>query len=231
MAKRHLKTLTVPNSWPIKRKGQKFIVRPNPGKTFELSMPLALVFKNLLKACKTSKEVKQVLGSTNVLVDGVRRKNPKYLVGVMDVLTLEATGETYRMLLSNTKKLMLQKIDSKEAQIKIAKVVDKTKLKSGKTQLNLLEGRNVLVEKDEYVVGDSVVVDLKEKKITQHMKLEKGTLVYLMGGNHTGEVGTIDSLEPGKNSLVKIKSKKGSYETPKKFIIVVGKDKPIIKIE
>ena len=37
MVKGHMKTLTAPTSWPVKRKNNIFVVRPKPGKSFETS--------------------------------------------------------------------------------------------------------------------------------------------------------------------------------------------------
>ena len=75
MVKKHLKTLTVPVSWPIKRKGQTFVMRPLPGKAYSLGLPLSIIFKDILKYCKTSNEVKTILRDKEILVDGKRIKD------------------------------------------------------------------------------------------------------------------------------------------------------------
>ena len=45
----HMKVQMAPTTWRIKRKGAKFVLRSNPGKQTELSMPVSLVLKNILK--------------------------------------------------------------------------------------------------------------------------------------------------------------------------------------
>src|SRR3989344_2205249 len=100
MVKRHLKTLTVPVSWPIKKKGQIFVARPIPGKPISTGMPISLVFKELLKYCKTTAEIKTILRDKEILVDGKRVKNPRTLFGMMDVLSIPLTKENYRLLLN-----------------------------------------------------------------------------------------------------------------------------------
>jgi ribosomal protein S4E len=68
----------------------------------------------------------------------------------------------------------------------------------------------------------------EDQKIKEHLKLEKGSFVYLSGGKYKGESGIIEEI---KDSKIKVKSKKGeSFQTSKKFAFVVGKDKAIITL-
>ncbi len=228
MVKGHMKTLTAPVSWPIKRKGQKFVVRPKPGKAFSVSMPLALVFKNILKYCKTMKEVKAILQDKEVYVEGKRRKNPKYLLGLMDTLSIPFAKEHYRMLINQSKKLCLVPVPEAETKFKICKITSKTVLKKSKMQLNFFDGKNIIVKEDKYKVGDSVTISLPDNKVKKSLKLEKGNYAFLTRGSHVGEHGLIEEV---KLDIVKIKTKESVFETPKEFIYVIGKGKPEITVE
>lgn len=228
MTKKHLKTLTMPKSWPVKRKGRKFVLRPNPGKQFSMSIPLSLIFKDMLGYCKTSNEVKTILRDKEILVDGTRRKEPKYLVGFMDVLSVPLTKENYRMILSKTKKLELIKIDEKESALKVCKIIGKTILKNKKIQLNLSDSRNMIVKDDKYSVGDSVLIKLPSQEMADFFKFEKGSYAVLVEGGHAGESGLIEEI---MKDSVKIKTKEGSFETTKKSVYVTGKDKSSVKLD
>ncbi len=232
MVKRHLKTLTVPKTWPIKRKGQKFVVRPTPSKKYMTSIPLSLVFKTMLKSCKTMKEVKNILQDKEVFLNGRRQKNPRSLLGLMDVLSVPESKEYYRLIINKNKKLQIIKISDKEAQFKLCKVIGKTFLKKGVVQLNLSDGRNINVKKDKFVVGDSLLIELPKQKIKEHYKFEKGSYAYLVKGKHIGAQGTVqDILSEGAQTMVSIKTSKGVFKTPKDAVFIIGKDKPAIKIE
>jgi small subunit ribosomal protein S4e len=220
MVKRHLKTLTVPVTWPIKRKGKKFVLRPNPGKLFSQSIPLSLIFKDILKYCKTSNEVKTILKDKEVLVDGKRRKDPKYLVGLMDVLSLPLLNESFRITLNKNNKIELVAIQPEEANQKICKINGKTILKKGKVQLNLSDGRNILVKEDKYSIGDSILIKLPTQEILDEYKLEKGHYALLTEGTHVGYQGVIETISKG---LIQIKAKEGVFETPKQSVFVIGK--------
>ena len=52
----HLKRQNTPKSWPIHRKGTKYIVRPqfNPRK----GVPILILLRDMLKVAKNRKEVK-----------------------------------------------------------------------------------------------------------------------------------------------------------------------------
>jgi small subunit ribosomal protein S4e len=228
MAKKHMKTLTVPVSWPVKRKSTKFTIKPNPGKSFDLGVPLAIVFKNMLKHCKTSKEVRTILMDKEVLVDLIRVKDQKILVGLMDSLAIPVSNEYYRVLIKTNKRMYLKEITKEEASIKVCKIIGKKILKKGKVQLNLFDGRNIIVTEDKYKVGDSVVIEVPKQTIKKGLKLEKGAYAYMIKGGHIGEHGLVEEIN---NNSVKIKKDKEEFETSLDSVFIVGKTKPEIKLD
>lgn len=225
--KRHLKRLVIPKSWPIKREGIVFTTKPNPGPhPLKSALPLKLVIRDVLGIAKTSRDVTQIMYNNEILVDGVRRKEPKFPAGIMDVIEIKKTNEYFRVVL-NKEKISLIPIDKKEAGIKPCKIIGKSKVK-GKTQLNLYDGKNIVTEKDDYRVGDTVVVSLPKQDIKEHIRLEKGCCIYLIGGKHNGDIGSIEDVISNK---ITYKGKNGEViETLKKYVFVVGKDKPIVSL-
>jgi small subunit ribosomal protein S4e len=229
MAVSHLKRLNAPKSWKIKRSGQKFITRPNPGPhTMDLCMPVNTILKDMLGIAVTAKEVKHLVTGKDVMVDGIVVKDIKRPVGVMDVLSIAKLEETYRILIDEKGYLQLLKIDKKESNIKPCKIIKKTALKGGKLQLNLSYGINLLVNKKDYKTGDTLMLDMPSKNIISHVSMEKGAYIYLTGGKHIGDHGVLDTIKEGS---VFYKSKSGqTMETLKRFAIAVGKDKPSITL-
>lgn len=226
MAKNHLKKLSAPKTWPIERKKTKFITRPNPGgHRMMFGMPLATVMTELVKCAKTKKEVKSILLNKNILVDGRKRNDEKFIVGLMDTISIKETGEHYRIVLNKKGKITAIKIEEKESSIKPCKITGKSVLKKGLVQLNLVDGRNILVKKDGFKVGDTVIISLPKQEIREHFKLENGMVAYLIGGKHMGDTGVIEAIEGPK---IKIKLGGGIYETAKRYAFVVGKDKPAV---
>ena len=226
MGKDHLKRIAVPKPWKILKKENTFVLRPNPGAhTMALSMPIVLIMKQLGYA-QTTKECKRLLRRNDILVDGRRVEEIAFPIGYMD--TLKVGKSNYRILLDIKGKLTTVEIKSDEVNTKICRIKKKTPLKKGKMQLNLFDSRNIIVDKDEYSIGDSILISVPEQKIQSHFKLEKGVSVCLLGGKHIGSSAVVEKIEGKK---INCKTAKGeNFETLKEYAYVVGKEKPVIKL-
>ncbi|MEA3430980.1 MAG: 30S ribosomal protein S4e [Nanoarchaeota archaeon] len=229
MPKKHLKRIAAPRTWPIKRKGIKFVARPLPGKhKLNLGMPINVVFSEILKITKTTKETEKILYHKEILVDGRKIKDKKALVGLMDVISIPLTKEYYRLIINEHGWISSTPIDVKESKLKICKIMGKRKVK-GKIQFNLDDGRNILSEENAYKVGDSLLITLPEQKIEAHLKFEKGAAVYMIAGKRIGTLGTISEIK--EKSLLCKNSEDEQFETVKNHVLIVGKDKPVIKVK
>ncbi len=225
MVKNHLKTITAPKTWIIKRKNQTFVTRPAPGPhKLEYCMSLSLVLRELIKFAQTSKEAKQIIKTKDVFVDKRKRSNERFGIGFMDVIEFPQIEDQYRILLDNKGRLNAVKATIKESGFKLSRIQSKTKISGGKTQLNMSDGRNLIVDKDAYKTGDSLQLTLPDQKITEHFKLEKGAQVMLVGGKHSGKIATLEEMN---NNMILIKAGSQKLEALKKHAFVIGKDKPV----
>ena len=80
-------------------------------------------------------------------------------------MTHQALFHQYRLVFDKSGKLNVIEIDAKEKNLKPSKIIGKTTLRKSKTQLNLNDGSNLLVDKDEFKLNDTVLVDIDKKKI------------------------------------------------------------------
>lgn len=230
MVKSHLKRFTTPTTWKIKRKGVTFIARPNPGAhPRSLSIPLSVLMKNILGCAKTTREVKKLLKSNEILVDGRRVEDHHFPVGLMDVVSLKPLNEHYRIVFDEKGRLDAIKIDAKEAKLKISRIIKKTLLKGGKMQLNLSDSRNIIVDKGDYKLGDSLVIEIPPQKIANQFRLEKGASILLIAGKHIAEAGVV---EKAGAYVIIYKNEKGEIKTTsRKYAFVTGKEKSALKIK
>ncbi|MEM4267286.1 MAG: 30S ribosomal protein S4e [Candidatus Woesearchaeota archaeon] len=221
--KRHLKRIAAPASWDIKRKALKYAIRPYPGGgKLENSLPIGIVIRDILGFAKTAREASYILNNKTVLINGKQCKEIKQAVGLMDVITFRELNKSFRVLLDKSGRLILVEIKDKTHAL-ICKIMNKKSVRGGKTQLNLINGRNILVDKDEYKTGDAVVIE--NNKIVEHIPLKKGVLVFFIGGKHVGEIGRVDEIIED-NMLFK---KDGAvFETKKSFAFPIGVDEPLI---
>lgn len=85
----------------LSKLGGKYATRAGTGphKRNE-SIPLTILLRNRLRYALTGKEVMSIVKDKEGLikVDGKIRRDPKYPLGIMDVVTIEKTGEFFRLL-------------------------------------------------------------------------------------------------------------------------------------
>lgn len=228
-----LKRLRAPKFWKIPKKGTKWTVSPRPGphKKFE-GIPLQLLVRDILKLVETGKEAKTIIRKGKIFIDGKPRKDHAFSVGLMDIVAIPELKKFYRVL-PTSKGLSLTEIPEDGSNLKLCRINNKKTISKGKTQLNLHDGKNILVPKDVYKTGDSILLQLPEQKIVDHVKLEKGNLILIFKGKNMGSIGEVKEIietrtrEPNK-VICEIEGNK--TETIKDYVFVVGKNKPIITV-
>ena len=150
----------------------------------------------------------------------------------MDVIELEGTTDVYRLVPKDKRILEPIKINPDEKSKKLVKVKRKTITKGGKTQLGFHDGRT-LITNTKVNVGDSCLLQIPEQKILELLKLESGCMVIVTRGINAGQMGHVDKVKEGTFSLPKIidlviNDKK--IEIPADIVMVIGKEKPVIKV-
>ena len=200
MSSSHMKRLTMPRSWPLPRKSSVWIQKPNPcGHPLDLCMPMGVILRDILGVAQNRREAKKILHSRLVKVDGAIETDIGRGVGLMDVLTVGDVS--YKCVLDTNGKLRYRTIPAKEASTKICRVMGKTTIKGAKTQVHLHDGRNLLFnENPEYKTGDSLVISLPDQEVKSYHKFEEGSIAYLTGGNHIGELATVRGQDIKRSS-------------------------------
>ncbi len=224
MAKNHLKRVSAPASWPIGRKEGKMIARPKGSFSFETGMPLITALKDILGIVKTRKEGKLVLNSKSILVNGKRRKDEKFMIGLMDIVGISDLGRSYRVLLDKNNILRLVPVSGSESSVKLCKVIGKRAVKKGRLQLSLHDGRSC-IGAVAHSVGDTLVLGLQKNDVVQHIRLEDGCNAYIVGGSNVGRSGVVEHIS---GNLVTVRIGDEVADVAKRFVFVTGKGKPLI---
>lgn len=227
----HLKRISAPRNWSINRKERKYIARPLPGPHgLNDCITLNILIKEFLNQAKTRKEVNYILNNKKILIDKVSRNDYRFPIGLMDIIEIPDLKEKYIILYNKKGKFILNPV--KDANIKLCKIIGKKIINGGKIQINLNDGRNFLIDKNNYNVGDTLVFDLINKKIKEHLKLEKDAMIYLSAGTYIGNFGKLQKIEK-RNGLeepkITFSLNNKIYTTLKKYAFVVGKDKSLIE--
>ncbi|MCL2156584.1 MAG: 30S ribosomal protein S4e [Methanobrevibacter sp.] len=233
-SRKHLKRYKAPKNWPIHPKEDKWTVKPAPGPhAIEKSLSLLIVVRDILGLADNSREAKKIIKTGKILVDGRARKDYKFPVGFMDVLQIPKTEEAYRILPDLKGRLITHSIPQENVNFKLCKITNKTTIKDGKTQLNLHDGRNIIVG-DDFSVGDIIHLEVPNQEINEAFKFEEGAMVLVTGGKHIGEIGNIKEININysskPNTVVIENDKKDSFITLKDYTFVIGKDEPAISL-
>ena len=233
MSKR-LKRLAAPRTWAIPRKEKVWVARPLPGKhSMDESIPLVIALRDYLKVCDTGKEAEKILGRREVLIDGKVARRGKTAVGLMDIVSIPRINANYRVLKDKNGKIRLIAIKKDEAAWKLVKITNKTLVKGGKLQLNMHDGRNILVSKDltdEYNSGDTLKISIPDQKILGKIGFTEGNLAFLTGGSHVGFVVNIEKIERTRNPRANIVHFKEEFSTLQNYVFMVGTDVAEIEV-
>lgn len=187
-----LKRKPAPKSWPIHRKEFTWVVKPVCGPhSLGNCLPLAVVLRDILKFAKTRKEAKTIVAQGRVYVDGKVRRRDDFPVGLMDVISMQDIGKSFRVLPSY-KNLVLTQINNEEARFKLCRIEDKTVVNNGNVQLHLHDGSNILVKvadqksphEDVYKALDTLKISLPEKQILEHIKMNEKDFVIITDGKN-----------------------------------------------
>ncbi len=228
-----LKRQMAPLFWGITRKDKRFVITVRPGAhSKHFSIPSAVFLRDTIKIVSSLREAKAVIYGGKVSIDGVKRKSLHHGIGLMDVVELENVPDTYRLVPLDGAILKPIKIDESEKSKKLCRVVSKTSIKGGKTQIGFHDGRS-LISDQKVNVGDTCIMQVPEQKILEVIKLEKGCQAIVIQGINAGQVGSVEEIKEGTFMLPRIASIKlgeRQIEIPTDIVMAVGKDKPVIKI-
>ena len=226
---KHLKRELAPTVWPIHRKKYVWTVRTMPGPhPLRESIPLKIVFREILKLAQNNKEVKMLVKEGKVLVDGKPRKDERFPVGIMDVVEIPDTKQKFRVVPIKGGKLNLQEINEDEANFKLCRVEGKTLVNGGKVQLNLHDGTNILVSEDfkNIKVKDVLKMKIPERDILDRILFQKGVQALITGGRSQGVLGTIVEIgtELGEKKTVSMETSNGEkVKTLAKYVFPIEK--------
>ena len=231
----HLKRKPAPKLWPIHRKEAVWTVMPKPGPhSLASSLPLALIVRDMLGFAKTGKEAKNIISHGKMMVDGKVRRDERFLVGLMDVVTVVDTNKSYRVLPSR-KGLFLHPIKSDEAAFKLYRIEDKTVVNGGHVHLDLHDGTTSLIkvgnpqsaEEDVYQTLDVLKLSIPDREVLGYTKLTEGGPAIIIGGKNIGKRGKVTTIEKQpdqkrRNLIVTLEDQNGDqFQTILDFVFIL----------
>ena len=205
------------------RKKIKWLLAPEPGthkKTESISTGVLL--RDVLGRASSIHEVKRILHTGGLLIDGKTITEPRFSVGVMDIISEPTEKKVYRMSLDGAK-LAPKEVKGEAATRKYLKVIGKSTNKGGKITIAFHDGRNQSGDKH-ISTGDTCVFSLPDFKLVSHIKLAPGVSCLVMKGKHMGEVAKLNKIieRPGSHDTeVHLTGASGDFITVRKYLFAV----------
>jgi len=247
--KKHLKRLNAPKHWMLDKLGGVWAPRPSTGPhKLRECLPLSLVLRNRLKYALTRQEVMMIVMRRLVKVDHKIRTDINYPAGFMDIISVDKTGENYRLLLDHKGRFVLHRVSSEEAKYKLCKVKQVSRGSKSSIGRNPFhngqaasipyivthDGRTIRYPDPNVKNNDTVKFDITTGKIVDFIKFEQGNSACITGGANAGRVGVITSIEthPGSFGIVHLKDKRGNdFATRTGNVFVIGEgSKPWVSL-
>eukprot|EP00117_Sycon_ciliatum_P016570 scpid98738/ scgid15941/ 40S ribosomal protein S4 len=229
--KKHLKRMAAPSHWMLDKLSGRYTTRPKTGPhKLRECLPIAVLLRQRLKYAFTNQEVIKICKDTEGLikVDGKVRRDGKYPLGFGDVVTIDRTGENFRILWNVKGKFMPHKIDAKEANFKLCKVVNKSIGPNKVPYIVTHDGRTIRYPHPDIHKADTIKLNLESGEIEQVLKFHQGADVFTTKGNNIGRIGTLQHVEkhPGSFDIAHVKDKRGhQFATRISNIFVIGTGK------
>lgn len=164
-----------------------------------------------------------------VQVDHKVRKDPSFPCGFMDVLTIDKTGENFRILYDVKGRYQAYPISETEAKFKLCKV---KKCAMGKNKIPYLvtnDGRTIRYPHPEIKANDTIKLNLETGEIDLWYKFEQGASVMINGGSkNIGRIGMIShvSKHDAGFDLVHVRDpRNNTFATRSENVFVIGAGK------
>ncbi|KAK9895181.1 ribosomal protein S4e [Cystobasidium minutum MCA 4210] len=255
-ARKHMKRLAAPSSWMLDKLGGTYAPRPSPGPhKLRESLPLSVFLKNKLKYALTGREVTLIVAQRLVKVDGKVRTDNNYPAGFMDVISIDKSGEHFRLLYDVKGRFAIHRISPEEAKYKLCKVKRVQLGAKGVPYLVTHDGRTIRYPDPAIKVNDTIKLLLPQTtfapepvtpgapnptaveishKIDGFLKFDVGNLVMVTGGRNMGRAGTIVHKEKhiGGFDIVHVRDVQGhDFATRLSNIFVIGEgSKPWVSL-
>jgi len=163
-----------------------------------------------------------------IKVDGRIRRDPRFPLGTMDVVSIDKTNENFRILLDTKGRFTPHRIDQKEAGFKLCKVVQKRIGKAKVPHIVTSDGRTIRYPHPDVQINDSVKFDFATRGIAGIIKFQNNAIVMITGGNNIGRIGHLQSLEkhPGSYEIAHVRDSTGTtFATRLGNVMVIGDSK------
>ena len=184
-----------------------------------------ILLRNRLKYALTGREVLSITQQRIIKVDNKVRTDSTFPTGFMDVVSIEKSGEHFRILYDVKGRFVVHRITAEEAQYKLLKVKRVQLGAKGVPLIVTHDGRTLRYPDPLVRANDTVKFDLINNKMVDFIKFDTGAQVMITGGRNVGRAGQMIHRERhhGGFDIVHVRDPAGrEFSTRLSNVFVIG---------
>ena len=184
-----------------------------------------MLLRNRLKYALSGREVIAITAQRLIKVDNKIRSDPTFPTGFMDVVSIEKSGEHFRILYDVKGRFVVHRITPEEASYKLLKVKKVQLGSKGVPHIVTHDGRTLRYPDPLVRANDTVKLDVENNKMVDFIKFDTGANVMCTGGRNIGRAGVIIGRERhfGGFDIVHVRDPLGrEFSTRLTNIFVIG---------
>jgi len=225
----HLKRIAAPKHWLLDKLSGVWAPRPSPGPhKIRECLPIIIMLRNRLRYALTAREVKMIVLSRHIRVDGKVRTDTKFPCGFQDVVTINKTCEHFRLIYDVKGRFQLHRIPADDATWKLLKIKKKGLGARAIPYIVTHDGRTIPYPDPEIKIGDTIKYDFMKGKILGIAHFQQNAICMITGGHNIGRVGAIKKVErhPGSFDIVHVRDNHDNdFSTRRENIFIIGQGK------
>jgi small subunit ribosomal protein S4e len=207
----HQKRIPAPKHYAIKRKDTTYVSTIKGSRSKENAIPAVVLLRDVLEYADNEKEAKEIIKNGDLKRNGDTVRDVKEGIGILDVVEIPETEETYRAVRDGKYIRFIPVEDSKVA----AKIQDKD-VKGDRFIYRLHNGENYST-KDEYSTGNTLIFN---SGVTE-VELEEGAEALVIKGQHAGDLVEVKEMrDEGMQNTAVIENDR-EFETDLENLVAV----------
>ena len=180
----HQKRLSAPKHYPVERKGLTYTTTVKGSRSSDIGIPAVVFLREVTGYADTKKEAKTIIREGDLYRNGDRVRDVQDSIGILDVVELPKTEETFRVLPRRDRLNFVDTEDSRTA----AKIDGKT-VEGDEYVYHLHNGENYRAE-EQYSTDSTLIFD----DGVEEAEMEVGSQAVILDGKHAGKAAEIVEL-------------------------------------
>ena len=180
----HQKRLSAPKHYPVDRKGLTYTTTSEGSRSPEDGIPAVIFLREVTGYAETKKEAKEIIRNGDLIRNGNRVGDVRDTIGIMDVVEIPSTEETFRVLPKSEGLKFEETVDDR-----VAAKIEGKRVEGDEYIYSFHNGENYK-SGEEYSTGTTLIFNDE----VESAELEEGAEAIILDGKHAGQKAEVKEL-------------------------------------